>query len=67
MDKINVEMKRYGFKEGKDFTGLMPKVMEIMGDDYCTGLSEEVVSIFDPTANGVDTMKVVSSQLVAEK
>lgn len=67
MNKVNVEMKRYGFKEGKAFEGLMPKVMELVGEDVCTGHSDELVSIYDPTANGVDSMKVVSPQLIAEK
>ena len=40
MNKVNVEMKRYGFKEGKAFEGLMPKVMELVGEDVCTGHSD---------------------------
>lgn len=67
MDKVNVEMKRYGFKEGKAFAGLMPKLMERLGDDVCAGDSEVVVDAYDPTAKGTNSLKVISSQLVAEK
>ena len=41
--------------------------MEILGDDYCVGGSEEVVSAYDVTANGVDQLKIISSQKIAEK
>ena len=67
MDKVNIEMRKYGYKEGKDFAGLIPKMMELVGKDVCTGLSEEIVPSYDATANGVDSMKVISSQLIAEK
>jgi len=67
MDKINVEMKRYGFREGKSFEGLIPRLMERVGDEVCTGESEVLVDAFDPTANGSDAMKVISSQLIAEQ
>ena len=63
----NNNFNEYGFEENKDFEGLVPKAMEIVGDDYCVGGSDEVVSIFDPTAHGVDQMKVISSQKIAEK
>jgi len=67
MDKKNAQMKRWGFREGTAFEGLIPKLMERVGDDVCTGESEVVVDAYDPTANGVDAMKVISSQLIAEK
>ena len=67
MDKVNVEMRRYGFREGKDFVGLMPKLMERVGEEVCAGFSEEIVDAYDVTANGVDSMKVVSPQLIAEE
>lgn len=60
-----IEFKKWGFKRGEEFTGLMPKVMELLGEQYCTGSSEEIVSSYDVTANGVDQMKVVSPQLIA--
>ena len=60
-------MKRYGFKEGKSFEGLIPRLMERLGDDVCTGQTDVVVEAFDPTANGVDSMKTISGTLVAEK
>lgn len=64
---VNVQMKKWGFKEQKDFVGLMPKVMEMLGDDAVIGMSEEVVSVYDPTANGADSLKVVSAQKIANK
>ncbi len=63
----NCKFNRYGFIENNEFEALEPKAMEILGDDYCVGGSEEVVSIFDPTANGADQLKVISSQKIAEK
>lgn len=63
----NFEFNKYGFIESNDFEGLVPKTMEILGDDYCVGGSEEVVSAYDVTANGVDQLKIISSQKIAEK
>ena len=63
----NFEFNKYGFIESNDFEGLVPKTMEILGDDYCVGGSEEVVSSYDVTANGVDQLKIISSQKIAEK
>lgn len=60
-NKFNI----WGFIEGKAFKGLMPKVMEKLGADYTDGFSETNVSIFDPHANGVDSMEVVSEQKIA--
>jgi len=60
-----IDFKKWGYKKSDDFTGLMPKLMELLGEQYCTGGSDEVLSIFDPTAKGVDQMKVVSPQLIA--
>ena len=64
--KSNHFFNEYGFEEATAFEGLVPKVMELVGDDVCTGLSEDIVPSYDATANGVDSMKVISSQLVAE-
>jgi len=63
----NCNFNKYGFDESTDFVALEPKVMEIVGDEYCVGGSDEVVSIFNPTAKGADQMKIVSSQKIAEK
>ena len=60
----NSKFNRYGFSQSEDFDGLMSKIFSHM-DDCVIGESDEVVSIFDPTANGVTSMEVVSSQLVA--
>ena len=59
---INEEMKEYGFVEGTAFEGLMPKTMEILGDDYCIGVNDNqpVVHSFDVRGKGHDQMKVVS-------
>lgn len=55
----------YGFVEKTEFDGLEPKVMEMLGDDYCPGLSKETVSVFDPTAKGADSLKIISAQKIA--
>lgn len=59
---INHEFNEWGFVEGTDFEGLMPKAMDILGDDYCVGTNDKqpVVSIFNPEAKGVDPLKVIS-------
>ena len=62
---VNHEFNEYGYNFNEDFVGLEPKVMDILGDEYCAGGSEEVLSVFDPTARGVDQLKVVSSQLIS--
>ena len=64
---VNNKMKRYGFREGKAFEGIMPKLMELVGDENCVGYSDVNVSMFDPTTNSVESMKVVSTQDIAEK
>ena len=60
-----IDFKKWGYKKADDFKGLMPKVMELLGEQYCTGGSEEVLSIYDVTAKGVDQMEVVSPMLIA--
>lgn len=62
----NCKFNTYGFIENNDFEGLIPKTMEILGDDYCVGGSDEVLSIYDPTAKGHDQLKIISSQKIAE-
>ncbi len=58
---LSYEMKDWGFEEQTKFEGLMPKAMEILGDDYCEGITgkEPVLSMYDATAKGVEQMKVV--------
>ena len=64
---VNYEFNEYDYDMNEEFIGLVPKTMEILGDDYCVGGSDEVLSIFDPTAKGVDQLKIISSQKIAEK
>lgn len=66
-------MKCWDFQEATAFEGLMPKTMEILGDDYCVGASDVVVSVCDPKLaspslnQGADAMKVVSpADIMAE-
>ena len=63
---LSEQMKDWGFEEQTKFEGLMPKTMEVMGDEYCEGVTgnEPVLSMYDPTANGAEQMKVVSSSKV---
>lgn len=66
---VSNELKEWGFVEGTEFEGLMPKTMEILGDDYCDGVSgeEPVLSVFNPTAKGNEPLKVISpSKIMAE-
>lgn len=65
-------MDAYSFKEMVDFEPLMPKVMELLGDDKCIGYSDVVVSTVDPKmaadslVPAVDSMKVVSVEDIME-
>ena len=59
---INHNFNKYGFKEQSSFSGLIPKLMEKLGEDCCEGYSDVNVSIFDPTANGNDSMKDICPQ-----
>lgn len=59
---VNVQMNKWGVREGTEFEGLRPKTMELVGDENCTGINgnEPSVHLYDPTANGNDQMKVLS-------
>ena len=58
---LSHEMNDWGFEEQTKFEGLMPKAMNILGDEYCEGVTgkEPVLSVYDATANGVEQMKVI--------
>lgn len=63
----NYNFNEYGFVESTQFDGLMPKLMKQLGDDFTIGeVDEPVVSIYDPTANGVQSMKVIDIQKITE-
>ena len=69
----NGKMKCWGFKEQTEFVGLMPKTMDILGEDYCEGASDVVVSTFDHKLasdslnQAADAMEVVCpSDIMAE-
>lgn len=64
---VNHEFNNYGYVEGSEFEGLMPKVMEKLGDEFVIGESDVVVSIFNPTAKGNDSMAVVDVTKLAEE
>ena len=55
-------MNKWSFREGTEFEGLMPKTMELVGEENCTGINknEPSVHLYDPIANGNDQMKVLS-------
>lgn len=59
---INEQMNKWGFREGTEFEGLMPKTMKLVGNKNCTGINgnEPNVHLYDPTANGYGQMKVIS-------
>ena len=61
----NNKFNTWGFEEQTKFEGLMPKVMEKLGADYLNGSSNVNVSVFDPHANGVSSMEIVSEQKIA--
>ena len=59
---VNAQMNKYCFREETVFEGLMPKTIELVGDENCTGINgnEPSVHLYDPTANGNDQMKALS-------
>lgn len=65
---VNNNFRCYGFNESTDFVGIKPKEMNKLGDDLTIGqVNEPVVSIFDPTANGYDSMKDIDIKGLAEE
>ena len=58
---VNHNFNKHEFKEQSSFSWLIPKLMKKLGEDCCEGYSDVNVSIFDPTAKGNDSMKVISS------
>lgn len=52
-------LNTYDFVEGTDFEGLMPAVMETLGDDYVTGKSDENVHYHGFMALGSDSLEVI--------
>ncbi len=64
---VNNSFRDYGYGGEVAFEGLAPKVTEEIGDEYTTGkVDVPVVSIFDPTAKGVDQMETIDSNKVSE-
>lgn len=63
------EFNEWGFVEGTKFEGLMPKTMEILGEQYCDGISgkEPVLSVFNPTAQGNEPLEVISPSKIMAK
>lgn len=65
---VNNKFRCYGYKETTEFVGLKPKLFNELGDDLTIGkVDNPVVSIFDPTAKGNDSMKDVDIKGLAEK
>lgn len=58
--KVNTDfLSTYDFVEGTDFEGLMPAVMETLGEDYVTGKSDENVHYHGFMALGSDSLEVI--------
>jgi hypothetical protein len=55
----NDYLKNYDYVEGTEFEGLMPAVMETLGDDYVTGKSDEIVAMHGFKALGSDALEVI--------
>ena len=56
---VSHNFNEYNFDEGLKFDPLMPKVMEMLGEDYLIGKSESndvVVSDFDEIPDGHDQL-----------
>lgn len=65
---VNNNFRCYGYEENREFVGIKPKLMNELGEDLTIGkVDVPVVSMFDPTANGNDSMKVVDVEGLAEE
>jgi len=62
----NDYLKNYDFVEGTEFEGLMPAVMETLGDDYVTGKSDEIVAMHGFKALGSDALEVIDIEAFYE-
>lgn len=62
----NDYLKNYDFVEGTEFEGLMPAVMETLGDDYVTGKSDEIVAMHGYKALGSDALEVIDIEAFYE-
>ena len=63
---VNNKFRCYGYKENTEFVGIKPKLMNELGEDLTIGqVDEPVISIFDPTAKGYDSMKDVDVEGLA--
>lgn len=58
-------MAKWGFKEGRAFNGLIPKVNEILGEVIGLPKEEVVTSTFDNVNNGQPQLEVVDVQAIA--
>ena len=59
----NHDLMNYGYAEGKDFDGLMPKAAEMIGT---VGQSEESVHMHGMDVNGVDALEIMDIEKVFE-
>lgn len=57
---VEKNVREWGFKEGVNFDGLVPAEMELLGEEFCVGNSNVIVSMLDEKPNGHDALKVVS-------
>jgi hypothetical protein len=62
----NDYLKNYDYVEGTEFEGLMPAVMETLGDDYVTGKSDEIVAMHGYKALGSDALEVIDIEAFYE-
>lgn len=68
MSAVNNKFRCYGYKEETAFQGLEPKLMEQLGEEFVIGkVDEPVISMFDPTAPGYDSMNVVNTKELADQ
>lgn len=66
---VSHNFNEYSFDEGLKFEPLMPKVMDLVGEDYLIGKSESndvVVSDFDEVPDGHDQLVTIDITKISE-
>lgn len=64
---INHSFSDYGFDKAENFSSLMPKVMDKVGEDMLVGNSDVVVPSFDDAPHGFEPLVVISTENISNE
>lgn len=63
---VNHNFNCHGFDEELKFSGLMPKVMDKLGEEFLTGKHDVTVSTFDNVVDGNDPLVVIDTEEISK-